>query len=99
MSGLNPPILLILAYGRTTSANRSLSYGKRDRSTIAKPIRAIAHSKDCDRPNPSSHRKNAIACLMSEHDLSAIAQSKDCDRPLSIVIYARIEKSITDWIV
>jgi hypothetical protein len=99
MAGLNPPILLILAYGRTTSANRSLSHSKRDRSTIAKPIKAIAQSKDYDRPNLSSHRKNAITCLMSEHDLSAITQSKDCDHPSSIMIYVRIEKPITDWIV
>jgi hypothetical protein len=33
------------------------------------PIKAIAQSKDCNRPNLNSHRKNAIA------------QSKDCDCP------------------
>jgi hypothetical protein len=80
MVGLNPPILLILTYGWTTSANHSLSHSKRDHSTIAPPIKVIAR-------------------LMGENDLSAIDQSKDCDRPLSIVIYARIEKSRTDWIV
>ncbi len=42
-------MLLILAYGWTTSANRSLSHSKRDRSTITKPIKAIAQSTHCDR--------------------------------------------------
>jgi hypothetical protein len=73
-------ILLILAYGWTTSANRSQSHRKRDRSTIAKPIKAIAQSKVCDRPNLSNHRKTAIACCMSGNDLSAITPSKDSDR-------------------
>jgi hypothetical protein len=66
MVGLNPPILLILAYGQTTSANRSLSHGKRDRSTIAKPIKAIAQSKDCDRQNSSDLTETAIAPLCPE---------------------------------
>jgi hypothetical protein len=48
--GLNPPILLILAYGQTTSANRSLSHSKRDRSTITKPIKAIAQSTAVSAP-------------------------------------------------